>query len=196
LNGPHKSVFFDARKAKAISGKVYKAGFSAALIIVYFHRLNLPVSALKALKNRQDAVNLQQAFTMDIFFYNIFIRLYPVIAFLIAPFNNKARQWLKGRVNLLSIIEQKMAGDAASKVWIHAASLGEFEQGRTVLENIRKQYPHYKIVLTFFSPSGYEAKKNYPLADYVFYMPMDSPYNASKFYDLINPKLILFIKYD
>lgn len=196
MNGAHKSVFFDARKAKAISGKVYKAGFSAALIIVYFQRLNLPVSALKALKNRQDGVYLQQAFNMDTFLYNIFIRLYPVIAFLIAPFNNKAKLWLKGRINLLSTIEKKVAGDSAPKIWIHAASLGEFEQGRTVLENIRKQYPNYKIVLTFFSPSGYEAKKNYPLADYVFYMPMDSQHNASRFYDLINPKLILFIKYD
>ena len=79
---------------------------------------------------------------------------------------------------------------------MHCASLGEFEQGRPVLEAIRRQYPQYKIVLTFFSPSGYEVRKNYEGADYIFYLPMDGRYNAKSFLDAVNPSLIFFVKYE
>ncbi len=133
---------------------------------------------------------------MDIFLYNIFLRLYPLVAVLISPFNPKAKLWLKGRINLFDRMEQQLKNDTAKRIWIHAASLGEFEQGRTILETIKEQYPQHKIVLTFFSPSGYEAKKNYPMADHIFYMPMDSAANAARFYNLVQPQLVLFIKYD
>ena len=81
-------------------------------------------------------------------------------------------------------------------IWMHCASLGEFEQGRPVLESIRKQYPNYKILLTFFSPSGYEHQKNYPGADFIDYLPMDGPSPAKRFIELVNPKLVIFVKYE
>lgn len=81
-------------------------------------------------------------------------------------------------------------------VWVHCASLGEFEQGRPVLESIRKRYPSHKILLTFFSPSGYENQKNYAGADYVSYLPMDGPRNAKRFIEIVQPSLVLFIKYE
>src|SRR5205814_2124717 len=81
-------------------------------------------------------------------------------------------------------------------VWLHCSSLGEFEQGRPVLEKIRKTYPSHKVLLTFFSPSGYEVKKEYPGADYTFYLPADSKKNARRFIQLVNPQLVLWVKYD
>jgi 3-deoxy-D-manno-octulosonic-acid transferase len=81
-------------------------------------------------------------------------------------------------------------------IWFHAASLGEFEQGRPVMEAFRKKYPSYKILLTFFSPSGYEIRKNYEGADYIFYLPIDTPGNAKRFITLVNPKIVVFIKYE
>jgi len=80
--------------------------------------------------------------------------------------------------------------------WFHAASLGEFEQGRPVIEAFRGKYPHYKILLTFFSPSGYEVRKDYKGADHVFYLPLDTPYNAGKFFAIVQPKVVIFIKYE
>lgn len=81
-------------------------------------------------------------------------------------------------------------------VWIHVASLGEFEQGRPVMEQIKANYPHYKILLTFFSPSGYEVRKNYKGADYIFYMPIDTPRNVRRFLDLAHPEIAIFVKYE
>ncbi len=81
-------------------------------------------------------------------------------------------------------------------IWMHCASLGEFEQGRPVLEGIRQQYPGYKILLTFFSPSGYEIRKNYDGADWIFYLPMDGPANAKRFLDIAHPSLVIFVKYE
>lgn len=82
------------------------------------------------------------------------------------------------------------------RIWIHCASLGEFEQGRPVIEAIRKQYPAYKIVLTFFSPSGYEIRKDTPLADYVFYMPLDGKKKSKRFLELVDPVMAIFVKYE
>ena len=79
---------------------------------------------------------------------------------------------------------------------MHCSSLGEFEQGRTVVEQLKILYPNYKILITFFSPSGYEVRKNYPLADYVFYLPMDSAKNAATFFDIVNPSLVIYVKYE
>lgn len=81
-------------------------------------------------------------------------------------------------------------------VWVHAASLGEFEQGRPLIERVREEYPEYKILLTFFSPSGYEIRKDYEGADYIFYLPLDLPWNARKFLDIANPEVAIFVKYE
>src|SRR4051812_14271568 len=105
------------------------------------------------------------------FLYNFFIRLYPFLIRLASPVNQKARLWLKGRQKVLERMKETIDADYPL-IWIHCASLGEFEQGRPLIEKIRIGYPSYKILLTFFSPSGYEIRKNYQGADYIFYLPM------------------------
>lgn len=91
---------------------------------------------------------------------------------------------------------QQAIDPAAEIIWFHCASLGEFEQGRPVIEKLKELYPRYKILLTFFSPSGYEVRKNYDKADYIFYLPVDTKRNAERFYDIVKPKLVVFIKYE
>jgi 3-deoxy-D-manno-octulosonic-acid transferase len=115
---------------------------------------------------------------------------------MIAPWNPKARMWLRGRKDMFSKIAAAFSGKKDKVVWMHCASLGEFEQGRPLLEKIRADYPASTIVLTFFSPSGYEIKKDYPGADHIFYLPADSRRNAKKFIDAVNPSIVLWIKYD
>jgi len=127
--------------------------------------------------------------------YNLLISITQQIIKLAALFNAKAKLWRDGQVSLLKQIEQKVTKNE-STIWFHAASLGEFEQGRPVIEAIKAKYPTYKIVLTFFSPSGYEVRKNYQGADYVFYLPIDTYQNAKQFIELINPKFVVFIKYE
>lgn len=133
---------------------------------------------------------------MPLFFYNIFIALYPLIAKIISPINPKAKQWIEGRKDIFSHISSSLKNDDSKKIWIHCASLGEFEQGRPLIEKIKQDYPAYKIFLSFFSPSGYEVQKNYTGADYIFYLPMDSAANAKTFFDLVNPSLIILVKYE
>ncbi len=112
-----------------------------------------------------------------------------------ALFNPKARKWLKGRKDIFHRLQQALpAGEKI--IWIHCASLGEFEQGRPVMERLKTEFPRYKILLTFFSPSGYEAQKNYAGADWIFYMPMDGPLNAKKFLEIVRPSLVIFVKYE
>ncbi len=130
------------------------------------------------------------------FFYIVFIKLYPLVARLIAPFNSKAALWVKGRKNILQQIHNALVNDASKKIWIHCASLGEYEQGKPVIEKLKECFPQYKSVLTFFSPSGYEVKKNSGEADYIFYLPMDSAKNAAAFLDEVKPSLIIIVKYD
>ena len=107
--------------------------------------------------------------------------------------NEKASLWIKGRKKF-PVIEN--TDTKKETIWMHCASLGEFEQGRPLIERIRKEYPLHRIVITFFSPSGYEIEKNFKGADHIFYLPSDSASNAKKFIDLINPKLVLWIKYE
>lgn len=127
--------------------------------------------------------------------YNSGIFLYSAIAWVIAPFNQKARAWVNGRKNWYDSLKGKIvAGE--KYIWIHCASLGEFEQGRPVIESIKKERPAYRILLTFFSPSGYEIRKNYPLADIICYLPYDTPGNAEKFISLVNPAIAIFVKYE
>jgi 3-deoxy-D-manno-octulosonic-acid transferase len=133
---------------------------------------------------------------MQIAFYNIFLLLYRIGARLISPWNRKARLWLTGRDGLFEKIASSGISDQSSVIWMHCASLGEFEQGRPVIERIKKDFPAYKILLTFFSPSGYEVKKNYPGADYIFYLPFDSKKNAKKFIGITKPGLVLWMKYE
>ncbi len=112
-----------------------------------------------------------------------------------AIFHPKARLWVDGRRGWRSQL-RKSAGKSTRWIWFHAASLGEFEQGRPLIELLRQQYPHYSILLSFFSPSGYEVRKNYPLADAVCYLPLDHPGNARDFLDILRPELVVFIKYE
>lgn len=127
--------------------------------------------------------------------YNIGILIFTALAHLIAPFNSKASLWVKGRKNWAEKISERIkSGDRT--VWIHCASLGEFEQGRPVIEAIKKEMPGLKIVLTFFSPSGYEIRKNYTNADCISYLPADTPGNAAKFIELVRPEFVIFVKYE
>ena len=114
-----------------------------------------------------------------------------------AGWNSKARKWVNGRKNWKQELTANWTHEPGNPVlWMHCASLGEFEQGRPIIEEIKTQYPTSKIVLTFFSPSGYEVRKNYKGADYVMYLPMDSSANAKDFLDLVKPKLAIFVKYE
>ncbi len=127
--------------------------------------------------------------------YNFFIYGYAFLIRIAAPFNRQARQWMDARKKGFSLME-KAVGENEDIVWFHCASLGEFEQGRPVMEAFREDFPDYKILLTFFSPSGYELRKNYPGADYIFYLPIDKPKNARRFIRIFKPKLVVFIKYE
>ncbi|MFA0962495.1 3-deoxy-D-manno-octulosonic acid transferase [Roseivirga sp. BDSF3-8] len=113
-----------------------------------------------------------------------------------APFVGKARQMVEGRKNWTSSLREAVAAAGDHIVWVHCASLGEFEQGRPLIEQVRKQYPHTFILLTFFSPSGYQIRKDYDGADHVSYLPFDSPSNAETFLDIVKPRLALFVKYE
>jgi len=131
-----------------------------------------------------------------IFIYQIFIGIYPIAAWILGFVNPKAKQWHTGRKEILTQIAAALAANTKPIIWMHCASLGEFEQGRPVLEGLQKQYPNYSILLTFFSPSGYEVHKNYTGANNVFYLPMDSAGNASKFLKITNPSIAVFVKYE
>ena len=127
--------------------------------------------------------------------YNIGIFIFTAITHLIAPFNSKASLLVNGRRKWAEKIREKIMPEDR-RIWIHCASLGEFEQGRPVVEAIKKKIPDMKIILTFFSPSGYEIRKNYPGADCIIYLPSDMPGNAKKFVSLVNPELVIFVKYE
>lgn len=127
--------------------------------------------------------------------YQIGIAFYLLVIRIAANFNPKAKLWLAGRKNIFESISLSL-GENEKRIWFHYASLGEFEQGRPVQEAIRLQYPDHKMVMTFFSPSGYEAKKIHAAADYVFYLPMDGARRSKQFIELINPTQAYFTKYE
>jgi 3-deoxy-D-manno-octulosonic-acid transferase len=133
---------------------------------------------------------------LAVFSYNIFLYLYRLAISISSLWNIKAKKWTKGRKDIFEKIRTEIGEVTSNIVWVHCSSLGEFEQGRPVIETIKAQGTNNKIVLTFFSPSGYEIKKNYSGADHIFYLPMDSKKNAKKFLDLLKPRLAIFIKYD
>jgi len=132
---------------------------------------------------------------LAVFFYNIFLWLYVTGVRIAAVWNSKAKKWLKGRKGIFNDIRSAI-DPTSGVIWIHCSSLGEFEQGRPVIEKLKELRPNSKFLVTFFSPSGYEVKKNYAGADHIFYLPMDSRNNAKSFLDLVNPSLAIFIKYD
>ena len=128
-------------------------------------------------------------------FYNLAISLYEFAAKVAALFSSKPAKMLEGQKRAFMYLLNNL--DPYDKhIWVHAASLGEFEQGRPLIERIRKDYPKYKIVLTFFSPSGYEVRKDYKGADYVCYLPFDTPDNALMFVRIVKPVVAYFIKYE
>ena len=131
---------------------------------------------------------------MILWLYSISLHLYYIVLVLISPFHPKARKWVAGRRNWEANLGEKI--NSSKWIWFHCASLGEFEQGRPLMEAIGADFPEYKLLLTFYSPSGYEVRKTYPGADYVCYLPLDSPSNAQTFLTIVQPKLAVFVKYD
>ena len=127
--------------------------------------------------------------------YDLGIRLYYLLILLVSLFNKKARQWIRGRKGLMKKIENTI-DPALPLIWFHCSSLGEFEQGRPLIESIRKRDPGSNILLTFYSPSGYEIRKDYPEADFVFYLPLDTRKNARRFFSMLNIEKAYFIKYE
>ncbi|MBP3551134.1 MAG: 3-deoxy-D-manno-octulosonic acid transferase [Alistipes sp.] len=128
-------------------------------------------------------------------FYSFCIVIYTVIVRLASPFYPKAKLWCRGRRNMFDRMQNAIAKEDKI-VWIHVASLGDFEQGRPIVDYIKANYPDYKILLTFFSPSGYEVRKNYPNADYVFYIPADTRREVARFLDIAHPEVAIFVKYE
>ena len=127
--------------------------------------------------------------------YDIGVRGYQLLIRLASLRSEKACKWLRGRRNIFSRLRKELSTDQPI-YWFHVASLGEFEQGRPVIEAIRKKAPEVKILLTFFSPSGYEVRKNYEFADYVYYLPLDTPFNVKRFLDVVKPAKAFFVKYE
>ncbi|GGZ73606.1 3-deoxy-D-manno-octulosonic acid transferase [Algibacter mikhailovii] len=127
--------------------------------------------------------------------YNIGIYLLTLFIKCGALFNKKLNKGVQGRKHTFRLLEQTIS-ESDKTIWLHCASLGEYEQGLPVFSELRKQYKDHKIILSFFSPSGYEIRKNTPIADVVVYLPLDSQSNAKRFIDLLKPELSVFVKYD
>ncbi|WP_323788450.1 3-deoxy-D-manno-octulosonic acid transferase [Psychroserpens sp.] len=127
--------------------------------------------------------------------YNLGIHILSFILKILAFFNLKIKKGIKGRSETFNLLNEKIDANDRT-IWFHCASLGEYEQGLPVFESIRNKYPSHKIVLTFFSPSGYDIRKNTPIADVVTYLPLDTKANAKQFLDIVNPIFTVFVKYD
>lgn len=130
---------------------------------------------------------IRRLYHIAVSFYTVAIRIAAVAG------HQKAKLWVDGRKAVFRNLEQ---GTHSKTAWFHCASLGEFEQGRPLIEAFRQKYPDYRVVLTFFSPSGYEVKKNYPSADVVTYLPADTPANARRFIRMVQPDIAFFVKYE
>lgn len=127
--------------------------------------------------------------------YDIVICIYAAWVAIASLFDSKVRKMWRGEHETFDVLKRKV-DPAVRYVWFHAASLGEFEQGRPLMERLRREHPDYKILLTFFSPSGYEVRKDYDVADIVCYLPLDTRFNAIRFLRLVNPVMAFFIKYE
>ncbi|TAG59525.1 MAG: 3-deoxy-D-manno-octulosonic acid transferase [Cytophagales bacterium] len=128
--------------------------------------------------------------------YQIGIAIFGFLIKCNSFFNPKARLWIKGRKGIFEKLKNTNFDNSNLKIWFHCASLGEFEQARPIIEKIKKDNQNYRILLTFFSPSGYEIRKNYSLADWIFYLPLDTIKNANEFVKITNPTIAIFIKYE
>ncbi|NDD16047.1 MAG: 3-deoxy-D-manno-octulosonic acid transferase, partial [Chitinophagia bacterium] len=128
--------------------------------------------------------------------YQLFLKLYPIMADLISPFNEKARNWVNGQANVWHEINSLKSQIKQPLIWVHCASYGEYEQGLPIIDNLKLKYPSHQIWLTFFSPSGYVYRKKDANADFVTYLPFDGKKSASLFIETLNPSLIIFIKYE
>lgn len=142
----------------------------------------------------KNGILAQQTKTM-LFLYNLFVLFASQVVKLLALFSPKIKLFVNGRKDVFPTLKSKIAPNDKS-IWFHAASLGEYEQGLPVIEKIKIQYPNHKIVVTFFSPSGYEVRKNNSVADVTVYLPLDTTSNAQNFIKAINPELVFFIKYE
>ncbi len=129
------------------------------------------------------------------FFYHIGLQLYYLGIKLYSPFSHKAALFRSGRKSLFNHLSATIT-HSSPIIWIHCSSVGEFEQARPIFERIKEEKREEKLLLTFFSPSGYELRKSYNLADWVFYLPIDSPSNAKQFIDIVQPSKVIFIKYE
>ncbi len=127
--------------------------------------------------------------------YTQFIKLYGFAVKLAATFNPKAKLWVDGRRDWQSKMRDAISPNDRI-IWVHCSSLGEFEQGRPVMEKIRENYPNHKLAVSFFSPSGYEVRKDYQGADYIFYLPLDTPKNAKDLIRILNPEILILVKYE
>jgi 3-deoxy-D-manno-octulosonic-acid transferase len=128
--------------------------------------------------------------------YRLFIWLYPIVAKLISPFNEKAKHWVNGQAAVWDEVQSLSTQIKGPIIWVHCASYGEFEQGLPIIKALKKTYPSHQIWVSFFSPSGYLHRKQEPNVDFVTYLPLDSPKAAVKWMDLVQPKCIVFIKYE
>ena len=138
---------------------------------------------------------LAQTFLKLNILYTLGVYLAGFVLRVIALFNTKIKLGIEGRSNTFKILESELS-ETDKTLWFHCASLGEYEQGLPVFEALRQHYSNYKIVLSFFSPSGYEIRKNAPIANVVIYLPLDTPSNAKRFLDIVHPELTVFVKYD
>lgn len=127
--------------------------------------------------------------------YNLFISLYGIGVSAASSFNPKANLWISGRKNWKNKMKQTISPDD-KVIWVHCSSLGEFEQGRPVMEKIKKDFPYHKLAVSFFSPSGYEVRKDYQGADYIFYLPLDTPKNAKQLIKILHPEVLILVKYE
>lgn len=130
-----------------------------------------------------------------LFLYNLTIYIAGFFLKIIALFSPKIKLFVEGRKNVFSVLEEKIKADDKT-IWFHSASLGEYEQGLPVIEKIKEKYPSHKIIVTFFSPSGYEVRKNNTVADVTIYLPLDTKSNAKRFLKLVHPEFAFFIKYE
>ena len=140
-------------------------------------------------------LNLAKQTKTMLFLYNLFVLFASQVVKLLALFSPKIKLFVNGRKEVSPILQSKINPNEKT-IWFHAASLGEYEQGLPVIEKIKIKYPNHKIVVTFFSPSGYEVRKNNTVADATVYLPLDTKSNAQKFIKAINPELVFFIKYE
>jgi 3-deoxy-D-manno-octulosonic-acid transferase len=127
--------------------------------------------------------------------YNISIWIFSIAVHIASLFNPKAKQWIKGRKDIFRKLEKALKNEQ-NIVWFHCASLGEFEQGKPIIEGYKQKHPTHKILLTFFSPSGFEIRKNYEGVDWVFYLPTDTKANAKRFIEIVKPIKVIFVKYE